>query len=109
MKRLDHTNFLKALDAHRQPWFEKYYAMYTSLLDGVVTDPALMLLVWVLGGAITLCGALSIAELAGALPQTGGLYAYLREGWGRPAAFLFGWAQLTLIRASALGAIAKDL
>lgn len=44
MKRLDHTNFLKALDAHRQPWFEKYYAMYTSLLDGVVTDPALMLL-----------------------------------------------------------------
>jgi len=40
------------------------------------------------------------------LPQTGGLYAYLREGWGRPAAFLFGWAQLTLIRASALGAIA---
>jgi len=71
-----------------------------------VPDPALMLLVWVLGGAITLCGALSIAELAGALPQTGGLYAYLREGWGRPAAFLFGWAQLTLIRASALGAIA---
>jgi len=71
-----------------------------------VPDPALMLLVWVRRGAITLCGALSIAELAGALPQTGGLYAYLREGWGRPAAFLFGWAQLTLIRASALGAIA---
>lgn len=71
-----------------------------------VPDPAMMLLVWVLGGAITLCGALSLSELAGALPQTGGLYTYLREGWGRPVAFLFGWAQLVLIRASALGAIA---
>ena len=71
-----------------------------------VPESVLMLLFCVLGVAITLCGALSIAELAGALPQTGGLYAYLREGWGRPAAFLFGWAQLTLIRASALGAIA---
>ncbi len=77
-----------------------------AVIAARVPDPALMILVWVLGGAITLCGALSIAELAGALPQTGGLYAYLREGWGRPVAFLFGWAQLTLIRASALGAIA---
>ncbi len=77
-----------------------------SVIATRVPDPALMLLVWVIGGVITLCGALSIAELAGALPQTGGLYAYLREGWGRPVAFLFGWAQLVLIRASALGAIA---
>ena len=41
-----------------------------------------------------------------ALPDTGGLYAYLREGWGRLAGFLFGWAELVLIRASALGGIA---
>jgi amino acid transporter len=71
-----------------------------------VPDPWLMLGVWVLGGIITLCGALSIAELAAALPQTGGLYVYLREGWGRLPAFLFGWCQLVLIRASALGGIA---
>ncbi len=77
-----------------------------SVIATRVPDPALMLLVWVLGGAITLCGALSIAELAASLPQTGGLYAYLREAWGRPVAFLFGWAQLVLIRASALGGIA---
>ena len=44
MKKLDRTNFIEALDAHRQPWFANYYAMYTSLLNGVVTDPALMLL-----------------------------------------------------------------
>lgn len=70
-----------------------------------VPDPMLMMTVWVLGGFITVCGALSIAELAGALPQTGGLFVYLREGWGRLLAFLFGWAELVLIRASALGAI----
>ena len=64
-----------------------------------------MLLVWVVGGAITLCGALSIGELAASFPQTGGLYVYLREGWGRLPAFLFGWSQLVLIRAAAVGSI----
>jgi amino acid transporter len=39
------------------------------------------------------------------LPQTGGWYVYLRESWGRLAGFLFGWAELVLIRASAAGAI----
>src|SRR5262249_60475845 len=52
------------------------------------------------------CGAVSLAEVAAALPATGGIYAYLREAWGRRAAFLFGWAELILIRASALGGIA---
>ncbi|MBZ5555791.1 MAG: amino acid permease [Acidobacteriia bacterium] len=71
-----------------------------------VPNPMAMLLLWVAGGAITLCGALSLAELAAALPETGGLYAYLREGWGRLAGFLFGWSELVLIRANALGGIA---
>jgi len=71
-----------------------------------VPDPTAMLLLWIAGGAITLCGALSLGELAAALPETGGLYAYLREGWGRLPAFLFGWAELVLIRANALGGIA---
>ncbi len=71
-----------------------------------VPNPLVMLGLWVAGGAITLCGALSLAELAAALPETGGFYVYLREGWGRPAGFLFGWSQLVLIRASALGGIA---
>ncbi|MGE0446238.1 MAG: APC family permease, partial [Vicinamibacterales bacterium] len=70
-----------------------------------VPDPELMLLVWVAGGLLSLCGALSVAELAGSLPHTGGWYAYIREGWGRLAGFLFGWAELVLIRASAAGAI----
>ena len=69
----------------------------------LLPDPWVMLGVWALGGVITLCGALSIAGLAAMLPETGGFYAYLREGWGRPIAFLFGWSELVLIRASALG------
>jgi basic amino acid/polyamine antiporter, APA family len=71
-----------------------------------VPNPLAMLLLWAAGGGITLCGALSLGELAAALPETGGLYAYLREGWGRMAGFLFGWSELVLIRASALGGIA---
>jgi amino acid transporter len=65
----------------------------------------LYLLLWAMGGFFSLCGALTLAELAGALPQTGGVFVYLREGWGRLAAFLFGWGELVIIRASALGAI----
>lgn len=72
----------------------------------LVPDPAWMIGLWIAGGIITMCGALSVAELAASLPETGGLYAFLREGFGRPAAFLFGWSELVLIRASALGGIA---
>lgn len=71
-----------------------------------VPDPTLMLAVWVLGGLISLCGALSVAELAASLPQTGGWFVYLRVAWGRLAGFLFGWSELVLIRASATGAVA---
>jgi amino acid transporter len=71
-----------------------------------VPDPTWMLAVWLFGGLISLCGALSVAELAASLPHTGGWYVYLRESWGRLTGFLFGWAELVLIRASASGAIA---
>jgi amino acid transporter len=72
-----------------------------------VPDPMWMLSVWVIGGLIVLCGALAFAELAASMPETGGMYVYLREGWGRPYAFLYGWAQLVLIRAAALGGISS--
>ena len=71
-----------------------------------VPSPVLMVGLWFVGCIVTLCGALSLAEIAAALPETGGIYAYLREAWGRWAAFLFGWSELVLIRASALGGIA---
>ncbi len=68
--------------------------------------PGAMLLCWVLGGVIALCGALTIAELAGALPRSGGIFAYLLEAYGPLPAFLFGWTELVVVRAAALGAIA---
>ena len=64
-----------------------------------------LLSVWVAGGFFALCGALTLAEIAGAFPQTGGVYVFLREAWGRGTAFLFGWAELVVIRAASYGAI----
>ena len=77
-----------------------------SQIAARVPDPLTMLAVWALGGAVTLCGALSIAELAASLPQAGGIYVFLREGWGRGAAFVFTWSELVLIRAAGLSGIA---
>lgn len=67
--------------------------------------PFPMLTVWVVGGLFALCGALTLAELAGALPKTGGYFVFIREGWGRLPAFLYGWTELVIIRAAALGGI----
>ncbi len=68
--------------------------------------PLPLAIIWVAGGVFALCGALSLAELASAFPRTGGIFAYLKEGFGRLPAFLFGWAEITVIRAAAVGAIA---
>ncbi len=67
--------------------------------------PLPLLSVWAMGGLFSLCGALTLAELAGAMPKTGGYFVYIREAWGRLPAFLYGWSELTLIRAAALGGI----
>src|SRR5215467_7159628 len=71
-----------------------------------IPDARLFLAAWIAGGVCILAGALTYAELAGALPHTGGVFVYLREAFGLLPAFLFGWAELTIIRASALGGIA---
>ncbi len=70
-----------------------------------VGSPEAIALVWILGGIISLCGALALAELAAALPASGGVFVYLREAYGPLVAFLFGWTQLFLAPAS-LAAIA---
>ena len=67
--------------------------------------PLPLMSVWIAGGLFALCGALTLAELSGAYPQTGGMYVFIREAWGRVTAFLFGWAELVIIRAASLGAI----
>jgi amino acid transporter len=77
-----------------------------ATVAGLLPDPGSVILCWVLGGVMALCGALTYAELAAALPRSGGMFAYILEGFGPVPAFLFGWAELTVVRAAALGAIA---
>ena len=50
-----------------------------------------------------------VAELAGALPRSGGVFAYLLESYGPLPAFLFGWTELVVVRAAALGATVDDI
>lgn len=61
--------------------------------------------VWILGGVISLCGALSLAELAAAFPRSGGVFVYLQEIYGDLIAFLFGWTML-IIGPASVGALA---
>lgn len=67
------------------------------LKPGVVLSqagsPALALTAWILGGVVTLCSALSIAEIASNIPRAGGLYTYLEELYGEKVGFLLGWVQ----------------
>src|ERR1043166_281687 len=69
----------------------------------LVPNPPAIIGLWIGGGLLSLCGALSFAELGAMLPEAGGFYPWLREGWGRPVAFLFGSSELVVIRASASG------
>ena len=57
-----------------------------------------VLLLWIAGGLLSLCGALCYAELATAYPREGGDYIYLSRAYGKWAGYLFGWAQLTIVR-----------
>lgn len=61
---------------------------------------------WVLGGIVTLIGALCYAELASAYPHAGGEYHFLSRAYGRPVAVLFGWARGSVIQTGAIAAVA---
>jgi basic amino acid/polyamine antiporter, APA family len=75
-----------------------------ATVAGLVQSEGPALTCWVIGGLIVLLGALSVAELAAALPRSGGIFAFLLECYGPLPAFVFGWTELTVLRASALGA-----
>ena len=57
-----------------------------------------VILIWLVGGLLSLFGALAYAELATAYPREGGDYVYLTRAYGRWAGFLFGWVQLSVVR-----------
>ncbi len=77
-----------------------------SIVAGNSSGAAEFLGAWVLGGVISLCGALVYAELATRHPDTGGEYAFLSRGMGRGVAFVFAWARMTVIQTGAIAAVA---
>src|SRR4249920_2598312 len=81
--------------------YKKVAPMSAELLS-----PGLVILCWVLAGLITLCGALSNAEIASMLAESGGEYVYYRKIYNRFFAFLFGWTSFTVVRSASLASIA---
>jgi len=65
------------------------------------------LLVWIVGGILSLLGALTYAELAATNPEAGGLYCFIRDGFGRVSAFLYGWCLFLVIASGSVAALAR--
>lgn len=77
-----------------------------ALVAGASDSATMMLLAWLLGGAISIVGALCYAELASAYPGPGGDYRYLHRAYGPRLAFLYGWARLAVIQTGSIALLA---
>jgi len=77
-----------------------------SIVAGNTSSAAEFMSAWLLGGVVSLCGALVYAELATRHPETGGEYAFLSRGMGRGVAFVFAWSRMTVIQTGAIAAVA---
>jgi APA family basic amino acid/polyamine antiporter len=77
------------------------------LLRQVDGSVGLALLVWTAGGVLSLLGALTYAELAASNPEAGGLYCYIRDGFGRMSAFSYGWCLFLVIASGSVAALAR--
>lgn len=82
------------------------YIVPAAVLAQTGTHPGTALVVWAAGGALSLLGALTYAELAAMDPSAGGLYVYVRDAFGRLPAFLFGWTLFFVIGSGGLATLA---
>ena len=78
-----------------------------SRVAGLAQSVHAVLFVWLLGGALTFCGALTYAELGAAFPRAGGIYVFLREAYGRLPAFLYGWCLFFVIIPGSIATLAS--
>lgn len=78
----------------------------TSDIARAVPHPGLIVLVWMIGGILTLTGALTYAELGAMYPKAGGQYHYLKEAYGPLWGFLFGWTAFLVIMAGGIATMA---
>lgn len=74
-------------------------------IAGPLPNPKLFFLVWVLGGAISLCACVAFAELGSMFPDSGGQYIYLREAYGDLIAFLYGWMLFAVANGGTIAAL----
>lgn len=77
-----------------------------SIVAAHTGSPELFFGVWVLGGVVSLIGALCYAELSSAFPNTGGDYHFLHRAFGRRFAFLFAWARMSIIQTGSIALLA---
>ena len=87
--------------------------------SGIFTTPSqiiaglnnytLVLILWTVGGLITLLGSLVFAELSARYPTSGGVYVFLKEAYGEIFGFLYGWVMLFVINTGALAALTVAL
>ena len=68
--------------------------------------PGMLFVVWVVGGVMSLSGALSYAELSAAMPGAGGEYVYLREAYGPLWSFIYGWTQMWVAKSGSIATLA---
>lgn len=80
-----------------------------AAISTLLPNPWLVVLLWVVAGALSLFGALVVAELGGMYPHSGGLYLYLTEAFGPFVGFLFGWAMLSILQTGSLAGIAAGV
>src|ERR1700733_15121080 len=74
-------------------------------IAGPLPHPVLFLLVWVVGGLISLCACFAFAELGSMFPDSGGQYVFMREAFGDLAAFLYGWMLFTVANGGSIAAL----
>jgi len=77
-----------------------------SSVAGLLPSGSLQLLAWAIAGVLTLCGALTMVELAVAYPRAGGMYAFLRELFGPAVGFVYGWTHFVVFKPTSMAAIA---
>lgn len=77
-----------------------------SIVPRTAPDPTLVLLLWVVGGLITLAGVFTYAELGTMFPEAGGPYQFLKEAYGPLWGFLFGWTSFLVIQTGAIAYLA---
>ena len=73
-------------------------ALYTA-------SSSLFFMVWILGGVVSLFGALSVAELGAAMPKAGGQYVFLNEAYGPVWGYLYGWSAVVVINTASMAAV----